>query len=189
MEYVNYMDLMPDGYTGICEWEDVNYEKNGKTVVVKMRKHLSFSERVEMEHTIVSMVTRQIKDTGRYVYIPAAEEVAMNYAIIRYFTNISLPFDDIDSLSNVFEYSDIASFVRKYVGDAYIHQIASEVGRLITYNKDCQSSSHVLYEVSASVQRIIESIKGIFDNLDPDDLAAIIDKFGDTIAKESAEEK
>jgi hypothetical protein len=123
-------------------------------VEITVKRDLSLSERSSMIQDIVKMVFRETND-GQTVYAPYLRDIAFDYNILHYFTDIDLSANAseiYDFVLHTHIMSDIADVVR----DGYIDDILRDADDLIKFNRDKLANRTKVDELFDSLSGLIK---------------------------------
>ena len=99
---------------------------------VSVKRHLSVSERAMMINDILNIVFPTEGDDAKYY--AAFKKFAIDYNIVVYFTDISLPLDT-DRASKFIDESGIVNKIADSIGYEYVADIIADATEAIEYRK------------------------------------------------------
>lgn len=123
-------------------------------VVVKSR--LSLTERMSMIDDIANMVFITNED-GEATYCPAFKRFAIEYCIVNYFTDITLPKDS-EKTCEFLEKTGISRMIAGAHSDGYIGEIVDEATELIEYRKQEALKASKIDPILSGIVGIIKTV-------------------------------
>ena len=125
-------------------------------VDVLVKPRLLLFERQSMVEDIVDMVFIS-NEEGTATYCPGFKKFAIEYEIINYFTNITLPVDS-EKAWEFLEKSGIAARVADVLPDGYIVEIVTEANELIEYRKQELLKRSKLDAVLDNISDVVKAV-------------------------------
>ena len=134
---------------------------NEDTVEISVKPRLSLPERANMIQDILSMVFITSPD-GAVVYHPEFKKFALEYEIVNYFTDISLPVNS-DKAWEFLERTGIAS---RIAANTYVGEIIAEANEMIEYRKQELLKRSKLDQVLDGLVDVLGAAQSKTENLD-----------------------
>lgn len=138
---------------------------------ITVKTFLPISERSNMINDIVSMVFATSED-GEEVYAPYFRSFAINFNIVNYFTNITLPTKSAD-ISDFFNKTDIVEAIISVMKPRYFRDIMRDVNELISYKKEKLMKRTKFDDILTNVSEVITEIKKKTDGMDASEFMKI----------------
>lgn len=133
------------------------------TVEIPVKTRISVAERAMLVSDIVNMVF--ITDEVGTRYCPAFKKFAIEYNIVTYFTNVSLPADS-NKACKFLEQSGLASRIAQTLPDEYIVGIINDANEAIEYHKQELLKKSKLDELLDRVLSIVQTLSDKTEGID-----------------------
>lgn len=127
----------------------------GDTVEIPVKTHLSVSERAMMVSDITNMVF--IADENGTRYCPAFKKFAIEYNIVAYFTDVTLPSDS-NKACKFLEQSGLADRIVRVLPDGYVVEIVTEANEAIEYHKQELLKRSKLDELIDGILGVVQAL-------------------------------
>ena len=143
------------------------------TVEIPVKTHLSVSERAMMVSDITNLVF--ITDENGTRYCPAFKKFAIEYNIVSYFTEVSLPADS-NKACKFLEQSGFANRIAQALPDGYILEIVSDANEAIEYRKQELLKKSKLDDLLDRVLGVIQTLSDKTDGIDLPQIMEYVEK-------------
>lgn len=143
------------------------------TVEIPVKTHLSVSERAMMVSDITNMVF--IADDNGTRYCPAFKKFAIEYNIVTYFTDVTLPSDS-NKACKFLEQSGLAHRIAQSLPDGYIVEIIADVNEAIEYRKQELLKKSKLDDLLDRVLGVIQTLSDKTDGIDLPQIMEYVEK-------------
>lgn len=153
---------------------ELRYGEDGNELIVVVYPVLPFTKRMQMIREIVDGVFMDEKDTV-LTYAPEFLSLLKKYAIIKYFTDLSLP-NKLDDMWLVLNYTTIYDDVAQIIGDKEINDIfeAAENG-IDTYRQYLITKT----DTNSFMNKISKAISDFEANIPQEDMAQALESLKD----------
>lgn len=158
------------------EPERVKIVKIGKgenAIEIAVKSFLTIQERVNIVREISDMVFTENFD-GVEEYTPALKKFARDYAVVKYFTNISLP-SKAESVREFLEVTKIADTISDtWVGGDYMREIFLAVDAEIENRREILAKRSKFDSLIEAVLGIVKAFDGKIGNMDISQMAEML---------------
>lgn len=163
---------------------ELKYNHNGEEIIVKVNRHISLNERVQMVAEIYNMVFdapettadgKPAKSVGIEIYHPELIDFAKRAAVITHFTDVSLP-ENMEDLSDLVLNTPIFDDVMEYVGQK-VEFIFDEANEMINTRKQLILSNRNFNAILDKINYVIDSLTEKFKDVDIKELQSVIGQF------------
>ena len=143
------------------------------TIEIPVKAHLSVSERAMMVSDITNMVF--ITDDNGTRYCPAFKKFAIEYNIVTYFTDVTLPSDS-NKACKFLEQSGLAHRIAQSLPDGYIVEIIADANEAIEYRKQELLKKSKLDDLLDRVLGVIQTLSDKTDGIDLPQIMEYVEK-------------
>ena len=143
------------------------------TIEIPVKTHLSVSERAMMVSDITNMVF--LTDENGTRYCPAFKKFAIEYNIVTYFTDVTLPSDS-NKACKFLEHSGLAHRIAQSLPDGYIVEIIADVNEAIEYRKQELLKKSKLDDLLDRVLGVIQTLSDKTDGIDLPQIMEYVEK-------------
>lgn len=143
------------------------------TIEIPVKTHLSVSERAMMVSDITNMVF--LTDENGTRYCPAFKKFAIEYNIVTYFTDVTLPSDS-NKACKFLEQSGLAHRIAQSLPDGYIVEIIADANEAIEYRKQELLKKSKLDDLLDRVLGVIQTLSDKTDGIDLPQIMEYVEK-------------
>lgn len=143
------------------------------TVEIPVKTHLSVSERAMMVSDITNMVF--ITDDNGTRYCPAFKKFAIEYNIVSYFTEVSLPADS-NKACKFLEQSGLANRIAQALPEGYVVGVIGDANEAIEYRKQELLKKSKLDDLLDKVLGVIQALSDKTDGIDLPQIMEYVEK-------------
>lgn len=143
------------------------------TIEIPVKAHLSVSERAMMVSDITNMVF--LTDENGTRYCPAFKKFAIEYNIVTYFTDVTLPSDS-NKACKFLEQSGLAHRIAQSLPDGYIAEIIADANEAIEYRKQELLKKSKLDDLLDRVLGVIQTLSDKTDGIDLPQIMEFVEK-------------
>lgn len=164
------MDLQDDEKISLAIY---NEHSEDPAMVIPVNPRISLMERTKMVSDIVDMVF--ISDENGTRYCPAFQTFAIEYNIVNYFTDVSLPADP-NKASKFLEMTNLANRITQLLPDDYVEDIISAIVNAIEYRKQEILKETKLDSLIGNVLNLIQTLNQKVKEADISQIMEFIEK-------------
>ena len=148
-----------------------------KSVTIIVKRVLSFKNRIMF---VSEVVDNCFDDNGEF--IPAVKDIAFKVAILKYFTNITLP-ENPSKTYNLIIHSDIFSQIECAIDENEYYELCNEVDGAITYRKEnaIASQKAELLKISNTMNAMTEHYTKLFEDVNIQEFMEKVSDFNNNI--------
>lgn len=150
-----------------------NEHSEDPAMVIPINPRISLMERTKMVSDIVDMVF--ISDENGTRYCPAFQTFAIEYNIVNYFTDVSLPADP-NKASKFLEMTNLANRITQLLPDDYVEDITSAIVDAIEYRKQEILKETKLDSLIGNVLNLIQTLNQKVKEADISQIMEFIEK-------------
>lgn len=150
-----------------------NEHSEDPAMVIPINPRISLMERTKMVSDIVDMVF--ISDENGTRYCPAFQTFAIEYNIVNYFTDVSLPADP-NKASKFLEMTNLANRITELLPDDYVEDIISAIVNAIEYRKQEILKETKLDSLIGNVLNLIQTLNQKVKEADISQIMEFIEK-------------
>lgn len=152
---------------------------NDKSVTVIVKRVLSFKNRIMF---VSEVVDNCFDDNGEF--IPAVKDIAFKVAILKYFTNLTLP-ENPSKTYNLIIHSDIYSRIESVIDENEYYELCNEVDGAINHRKENAIATQKveLMKISNTMNAMTEQYSKLFDGVDIQDFMEKVSAFNNNVTE------
>lgn len=143
------------------------------TVEIPVKTHLSVSERAMMISDITNMVF--VTDDNETRYYPAFKKFAIEYNIVSYFTEVSLPSDS-NKACKFLEQSGLANRIAQALPEGYVVDIIGDANEAIEYRKQELLKKNKLDDLLDGVLGVVQALRDKTEGIELPQIMEFVDK-------------
>lgn len=143
------------------------------TVEIPVKTHLSVSERAMMVSDITNMIF--ITDDNGTRYCPAFKKFAIEYNIVSYFTEVSLPADSAKACKFL-EQSGLAERIAQVLPEGYVVGIIGDANEAIEYRKQELLKKSKLDDLLDSVLGVVQTLSDKAEGIELPQIMEYVEK-------------
>lgn len=162
---------------------DVTFQvDDDKSITIQVKRVLSFKNRI----LFVSEVVENCFDNDGE-FIPAVSNMAFKIAVLKYFTNFTLP-ENPSKTYNLLAYCDIYSQIIQHINPTEVSELCNEIKSAIDYRKEkaIAMQKAELMKISNTMNAITEQFSKTFEGMDVQEFIDEVSTFNDNIAEVGA---
>lgn len=163
---------------------------DNKTAVT-VRRFLTFKEKLRMINDICDMIFLGKDEVEFYA---ASKKFAIEYNIIRYFSNIDFGDMDVDDIEKSIENYNIYGIVTGHIDKEYLKRLIGDILDEVDYRKNMIYHRSSMDGVLSKLSSVIDEIKNYVNEFGVDGILNMLaddgnlGKFLDKVLKESADD-
>ena len=162
------------------------YGDGENAVEITVKTRLTMSERITFVNDVVDTLFVTDKKTGNVIYVPSLRDFAFGYALVRYFTNVSLS----GGAGKVFAFLEETQFVAwltNIIGEEYVAKMAAYTDEAIEDRKQKEMKTSKLDELLENILSVVKAVGDETKNIDVSQIVNYVQQnapeFADTVKK------